>query len=200
MFPDDRKTDDMIYQYMFGQSFLVGIFSDSIYLPKGNWFDFWTGEKLVGGREIKHTIPDNRAGLLFVREGAIIPFQKDMQFIGAKPLDTLMVKVFPKDVSSYTMYEDDGKTYDYENGAIAATRFECKQSGRTVEFTVFPVEGSYNGMCKARTYELEIDAPQRPSEVLVNNVPVMDWQYGDDHKVRVSLHQENNELIKAMLR
>lgn len=200
MFPDDRKTDDMIYQYMFGQSFLVGIFSDSIYLPKGNWFDFWTGEKLVGGREIKHTIPDNRAGLLFVREGAIISFQKDMQFIGEKPLDTLMVKVFPKDVSSYTMYEDDGKTYDYENGAIAATRFECKQSGRTVEFTVFPVEGSYNGMCKARTYELEIDAPQCPSEVLVNNVPVMDWQYGDDHKVRVSLHQENNELIKAMLR
>lgn len=75
-----------------------------------------------------------------------------------------------------------------------------KQSGRTVEFTVFPVEGSYNGMCKARTYELEIDAPQRPSEVLVNNVPIMDWQYGDDHKVRFSLHQENNELIKAMLR
>ena len=200
MFPDDRKTDDMVYQYMFGQSFLVGIFSDSIYLPKGNWFDFWTGEKLAGGREIKHAIPDNRAWLLFVREGAIIPFQKDMQFIGEEPLDTLMVKVFPKDVSSYTMYEDDGKTYDYENGAIATTRFECKQSGRTVEFTVFPVEGSYNGMCKARTYELEIDAPQRPSEVLVNNVPIMDWQYGDDHKVRFSLHQENNELIKAMLR
>ena len=200
MFPDDRKTDDMVYQYMFGQSFLVGIFSDSIYLPKGNWFDFWTGEKLAGGREIKHAIPDNRAGLLFVREGAIILFQKDMQFIGEEPLDTLMVKVFPKDVSSYTMYEDDGKTYDYENGAIATTRFECKQSERIVEFTVFPVEGSYNGMCKARTYELEIDAPQRPSEVLVNNVPIMDWQYGDDHKVRFSLHQENNELIKAMLR
>lgn len=200
MFPDDRKTDDMVYQYMFGQNFLVGIFSDSIYLPKGNWFDFWTGEKLAGGREIKHVIPDNRAGLLFVRAGAIIPFQKDMQFIGEKPLDTLMVKVFPKDISSYTMYEDDGKTYDYENGAIAATRFECKQSGRTVEFTVFPVEGSYDGMCKARTYELEIDVPQRPSEVLVNNIPVTDWQYGDDHKVRVSLHQENNEQVKAILR
>lgn len=200
MFPDDRKTDDMVYQYMFGQNFLVGIFSDSIYLPKGNWFDFWTGEKLAGGREIKHVIPDNRAGLLFVREGTIIPFQKDMQFIGEKPLDTLMVKVFPKDISSYTMYEDDGKTYDYENGAIAATRFECKQSGRTVEFTVFPVEGSYDGMCKARTYELEIDVPQRPSEVLVNNIPVTDWQYGDDHKARVSLHQENNEQVKAILR
>ena len=69
--------------------------------------------------------------MLFVREGAIIPFQKDMQFIGEEPLDTLMVKVFPKDVSSYTMYEDDGKTYDYENGAIATTRFECVKHGHT---------------------------------------------------------------------
>ena len=50
MFPDDRKTDDMVYQYMFGQSFLVGIFSDSKNLPKWNWFDFLTGEKLAGGR------------------------------------------------------------------------------------------------------------------------------------------------------
>lgn len=200
MFPDDRKVDDMVYQYMFGEHFLLSIFSDSIYLPKGNWFDFWTGEKVAGGREIKHTIPDNRAGLLFVREGAIIPFQKDMQFIGEKPLDTLMVKVFPKDHSTYTMYEDDGKTYAYETGSIATTRFECKQSGQKVEFTVFPVEGSYEGMCKARTYELEINAPQRPSEVLVNNVPVTDWQYGDDRKVRVNLYQKNNELIKATLR
>lgn len=40
MFPDDRKTDDMVYQYMFGQSFLVGIFSDSIYLPKGTGLTF----------------------------------------------------------------------------------------------------------------------------------------------------------------
>ena len=198
MFPDDRKTDDMIYQYMFGQSFLVGIFSDSIYLPKTGLTFGQVKNWLVGGKSNIRYLITVQGCCLYAKGYYTVP--KDMQFIGEKPLDTLMVKVFPKDVSSYTMYEDDGKTYDYENGAIAATRFECKQSGRTVEFTVFPVEGSYNGMCKARTYELEIDAPQRPSEVLVNNVPVMDWQYGDDHKVRVSLHQENNELIKAMLR
>ena len=109
MFPEDRKCDDMVYQYMFGENLLLSIFSNSIYLPKGNWIDYWTGEKIAGGKEIEHAYPANRAGLLFVREGAIIPFQKEMQYIGQKPLDTLIVKVFPKEATTYyTMYEDDG--------------------------------------------------------------------------------------------
>lgn len=191
MFPDDRKVDDMVYQYMFGENFLVGIFSDSLYLPKGNWIDYWTGEKLVGGRLIQHAVPDNRAGLLFVREGAIIPFQQDMQYIGEKPLDTLKIKVYPKGVSFYKMYEDDGKTFKYENGHITTTRFECKQDGQKVEFTVFPVEGSYEGMFLSRTYELEIANSQRPVKVMINNVPTSDWRYGDDCKVYVSLHQDD---------
>ena len=191
MFPEDRKCDDMVYQYMFGENLLLSIFSDSIYLPKGNWIDYWTGEKMAGGRDIKHTYPDNRAGLLFVREGAIIPFQKEVQYIGEKPLDTLIVKVYPKDATSYTMYEDDGSSYEYENGAIAATRFECKKNGEKVEFIVHPVKGSYKGMYTSRTYELEIEAPQRPNKVLVNNTPVSDWTYGDDHKVRVNLPQKD---------
>ncbi len=190
MFPDDRKTDDMVYQYMFGENLLVGIFSDSIYLPKGNWIDYWTGEKLSGGREIKHRIPENRAGLLFVREGSIIPYQKEMQYIGEKALDTLIVRVYPKETTTYTLYEDDGLTFNYQNGAIASTRFECKQKEGRTEFTVFPVEGSYEGMYRSRTYELEIDMPERPGQVLIDNHPITEWQYGGDHKVRLTLHQQ----------
>ncbi|MBR2498041.1 MAG: glycoside hydrolase family 31 protein, partial [Parabacteroides sp.] len=193
MFPDDRKCDDMIYQYMFGENLLLSIFSNSIYLPKGNWYDYWTGEKISGGREIEHQYPDNRAGLLFVREGAIIPFQPDMQYIGQKPLDTLTVKVYPKEASttSYSMYEDDGETYAYEDGGIAETRFECKKNGQKVEFSVLPVKGSYKGMYMSRTYKLEIESAQRPSKVMVNNTAVTDWTYGDDHKVRVNLPQKD---------
>lgn len=189
MFPDDRKVDDMVYQYMFGENLLLSIFSNSIYLPKGNWIDFWTGRKIVGGRDIEHPIPDNRAGLLFVREGAIIPFQKEMQYIGEKSLDTLIVKVFPEGSSSYTMYEDDGESFNYENGSIAATKFECKKTGDKIEFTIFPVKGFYEGMYLSRTYELEIEASRRPVKVLVNNVLETNWVYGEDNRVRVSLYQ-----------
>ena len=62
VYPDDRNVDDMVFQYMFGDNLLIGVFSDSIYLPKGDWIDFWTGEQLRGeGKEIRHAIPDNRA-------------------------------------------------------------------------------------------------------------------------------------------
>lgn len=50
MFLNDRNTDDMVYQYMFGENLLLCIFSDYIYLPKGNWTDNWTGEQVIGGR------------------------------------------------------------------------------------------------------------------------------------------------------
>ena len=170
---------------------MLSIFSDSIYLPKGNWIDYWSGEKMAGGREIKHTYPDNRAGLLFVREGAIIPFQKDMQFIGEKSLDTLIVKVYPKDVTSYTMYEDDGESYEYEKGAIATTRFECKKDNKQIEFIVYPVQGSYKGMYKSRIYELEIETAKCPTQVKINNTPISDWTYGEDKKVRVILPQKD---------
>lgn len=192
MFPDDRQVDDMTSQYMFGENLLLSIFSDSIYLPKGDWIDYWTGETLAGGsRKIKHAVPDNRAGLLFVREGAIIPFQKDMQYIGEKSLDTLILKIFPKGVSSYTLYEDDGQSYRYEEGAIASTRFECRQSGKAVDFTILPVGGTYDGMYPSRTYELEINLPQRPSTVSVNGTSLADWQYGDDRHVRFTVHQDD---------
>jgi len=190
MFPDDRHVDDMVYQYMFGENLLVGIFSDSIYLPKGSWIDYWTGEVIAGGREIKHAIPGNRAGLLFIREGAIIPYQKEMQYIGEKSLDTLTVRVYPKGFSSYVLYEDDGRSFDYEQGKVAATRFECSENNRDVEFSIFPVKGDYKGMYRERTYELEIACQRCPSEVRINNVIQEGWRYGDDHKLYLTLHQK----------
>ena len=50
-FPDDRNCDDMTYQYMFGDNFCVGIFTNEIYLPKGTWTDAWSGEKIVSKGE-----------------------------------------------------------------------------------------------------------------------------------------------------
>lgn len=50
-FPEDRNCDDMTYQYMFGDNFCVGIFTNEIYLPKGTWTDAWSGEKVVSKGE-----------------------------------------------------------------------------------------------------------------------------------------------------
>ncbi|NEW85068.1 MAG: DUF4968 domain-containing protein, partial [Mariniphaga sp.] len=121
-FREDRNVDNMIYQYMFGENLLVNVFSDSIYLPKGNWINYWNGEKFEGGKTVQCKVPVNRGGLLFVKGGAIIPFQKPMQYIGEFPVDTLILKIYPDKKSSYTLLEDDGTTFDFEKGNIAKTR------------------------------------------------------------------------------
>ena len=91
-FPEDRNCDDMTYQYMFGDNFCVGIFTNEIYLPKGTWTDAWSGEKIVSkGETFTREYPSNRAGLLFIREGAIIPTQPDVEYLGARPFDRVIL-------------------------------------------------------------------------------------------------------------
>lgn len=120
VYPDDRNVDDMVFQYMFGDNLLIGVFSDSIYLPKGDWIDFWTGEQLRGeGKEIRHAIPDNRAGLAFVKAGATCRCRSPCSISANVRSTRCILKVYPSGNSSYTLYEDDGVTFDYEQGKIA---------------------------------------------------------------------------------
>lgn len=192
MYFDDRKVDNMIYQFMFGENLLVGVFSDSIYLPKGNWINYWNGEKQTGGKTIHSEVPANRGGLLFIKAGAIIPYQKPMQYIGEHPADTLIVTVFPEKQSSFMLWEDDGKSFDYENGKIAKTSFECNDTDKETELIISPEKETYSGMSESRTYQLEIDCSQKPSQVKVNSIASDNWKYDKAGKVILWVIQKNH--------
>ena len=179
-FPDDRKCDDMCYQYMFGDSFLVGIFTDSVYLPAGDWYDYWTGERIPSkGETFKLPFPADRAGLLFVRDGAIIPTQKDVQFVGTKPFDDIIFKIWPKGESSYVWYDDDGSSFDYENGAIASRTVTCSEKAGAVSIKVSPVTGSFKGMPDSIKMAFEVRSDSKPAAVTVNGAAI-DWTFEDN--------------------
>ncbi len=179
-FPDDRNCDDMTYQYMFGDNFCVGIFTNEIYLPKGTWTDAWSGEKIVSkGETFTREYPSDRAGLLFIREGAIIPTQPDVEYLGARPFDRIILKVYPHGDSAYTMLDDDGESYEYENGGIASTLFESHERDGGVEVVVNPVQGSFKGMPSEREYSFRIQRDSRPASVSLNGAAVQDWTYED---------------------
>ena len=203
-YPDDRKVDNLIYQYMFGENLLVNVFSDSIYLPKGNWINYWTGEILTGSRTVKCKVPDNRGGLLFIRGGAIIPYQKPTQYIGEHILDTLIVKVYPDKHSYYTLWEDDGFTFDYEKGILTKTLFECNDTGKIATITIHPVEGSFSGMFTSRTYQFEIEIPQKPVKVILNRQTVENWQFDNSGKLKIMVNQNQTrqkqlvEIVKSL--
>lgn len=178
LFPEDRECDDMCYQYMFGSSFLVGIFTNSVYLPAGEWYDYWSGEKIVSrGETVSRDYPANRAGMLFVRQGSIIPTQHDVMHIGTAPVKDIVLKVYPCGDSSYTMYEDDGDSYEFEKGAIAATRFDCSAGAKETRLTINAVSGSFEGMPQIHNYELEIASDRKPAGVSVDGRNVREWTF-----------------------
>ena len=185
-FPDDRNCDDMALQYMFGHQYCVSAYSNDIYLPAGEWINVWTGELVDSkGEVVTRELPYNRAGQFFVRNGAIVPTMPDVEFIGSKPQTDFIIKVYPHGESSFTMYEDDGESYEYENGAISSTLFECSQSGKNVSIVVNPVQGSYKGMPAARNYSFEVRCTSKPRKVLVNGTKVKDWTW-EDNTLKVS--------------
>jgi len=87
-------------------------------------------------------VPKDRAGPLFIKAGAIIPYQPAMQYTDQLPLDTINLKVYPENESSYTLYEDDGISFKYDKGAVASTKFVCKADKNTTEFATQPRQGS----------------------------------------------------------
>ncbi len=177
-FPDDRNCDDMVFQYMFGRQYCVSAFSNDIYLPAGEWINVWTGELVNSrGETITRELPVNRAGQLFVRNGAIVPTRPVVDFIGSEPQTDFILKVYPHGDTNFTMYDDDGESYAYEEGAICSTLFECREQGRDIRVTVHPVQGTYQGLPESRNYSFELRCTSKPRKVSLNGTPVKDWSW-----------------------
>jgi hypothetical protein len=125
-----------------------------------------------------------------------------MQYIGEFPLDTLLIKVFPDIQSNYTFLEDDGKTFDYERGQVTKIQFECTESDKKTDIIIHPREGAYTGMADSRIYQMEIDLPERPAQILINGNKVRNWQYDSNGKVTFVVKQKNmieKQLIEIFL-
>ncbi len=193
-FPDDRNTDDLTFQYMFGDHFLVGVSSDSVYLPKGNWIDFWTGEKIRGGKTVKSVFPKNRGGSLFIRSGAIIPCQEHKQYITTGFYDTLILKIYPEGRTSYTLLEDDGISYEYENGIIARTEFICNVQKDKITFSVTLKNDHYKKELENRRYEMQMFC-DKPKKVILNGITQKeeDWKYNNEQKLLTFSFKTNSK-------
>ena len=120
-YPDDPTAVARGDQYLWGRDILVapvtekGAKSKSVYLPRGDWTDFWTEQKIEGGREV--TRPVDLATIpLYVRAGSILPFGPVKQFTGEGSDRPLSLVIYPGAGGSCTIYEDDGNTFNHRRG------------------------------------------------------------------------------------
>lgn len=145
-YPNDKHTWNNKYQFMFGQSLMVCPITEykarerEVYLPKGDWYDFWTDKKIAGEQTITSPAALNSQPM-FVKAGSIIPMGPKVQYATQKTDKPITLKVYPGKNAQYTLYFDDNKSYNYEKGKYTELRVFYKESDRSV--TVTQGDGSY---------------------------------------------------------
>jgi len=175
-FPEDDKAAALDDQFMFGADLLAapvlweGETLRTLYLPKGDWYDYWTGRRCVGDEKGKIKIPVTLESLpLFVRRGGIIFRQPVVQHTGEMPGKPLHVLLAPAAQSEATLYEDDGATLEYRNGTSATRRFHQTRDDQTVAIEISAPTGPYRPA--ARNLVLELWLERAPAEVSVGTGP-----------------------------
>ncbi len=162
----DFRTDDNVKhiqdQFMYGPSLMVapiakeGQRSRTVYLPAGNWTNFWTGETIAStGEEITVAAPLTQIPL-FVRGGSILPLAPENEWVDQSQ-DPTEIRVYMGADGKFNLYEDEGDGYDYEKGEFSNIPFAYDDTTKTL--TIGERTGSFDGMLTNRTFKVVFVQP-----------------------------------------
>lgn len=162
LYPEDQNTYNQDFEYFFGNEFLVApIYQNTtqraVYLPDGEWIDYWNGTAYQGKQEVRYHAPLDKMPL-FVKSGAIIPMisekvdtlvpksmVKDPTVVSFDDMKSLLIlDVYPKGKSEFVMYDD--------------TSFKCKEKSSGLDFKIS------RAPCE-RTYLLKVRLSDKPNTV-----------------------------------
>ncbi len=172
-------------EYQFGANLLVApvvspadpatnMAKPTVWLPPGEWFEWATGRHITGPVTVERRFSLPQVPM-YVRAGAIVPMAPPMLRTGERPVDPLIVNVFPlrdRQQAEYTLYEDAGSTYAYTADQAARTRLSARQDGDTLTVKVAAAQGSYPGMPAKRGYCFRLPGDWQPAQVTVNGAAV----------------------------
>jgi alpha-glucosidase len=167
-FPSDKNVADIDDEFMFGSDLLIapvlweGFTAREVYLPPGEWFDYWTGHRFKGGSRIHVEAPINYIPI-FVRAGGFIFRQPVVQNTGEMSGQPLRVLIAPAADSASTLYEDDGESMQYRQGDSVTRRFHQTQSDGSTVVEISAPDGKYRPA--SRDLVLEIWTNTAPNAV-----------------------------------
>jgi alpha-glucosidase (family GH31 glycosyl hydrolase) len=215
-YPDAKEAYEQKGEYIFGDNMIVApivtpadatshLATKSIWLPKGEWVEWFTGKLLTGPLTVDRTFTEAQIPV-YVKAGSILPQQPPMSYTGEKPVDPLILEVFPfsKDQhsSSYRVYEDSSMGENYQRGEYAFTNVEVKRSrAREFSVSIAAAEGSYPKMPATRAYEVRLWSAAEPSTVTIDGKKVAaaadasaaGWRY-DKTKAQVIVRTESRPV------
>lgn len=147
-YPEDKICRNKNDEFMLGENMLVapvveqGEEYKKVYLPKGNWYDYHTGEKIAGGKTFVRHAPLDTCPI-YIKENSMLPTCEPTAFIGEKPNDTLRLEIFGEK-AAYEHYTDNGTDFAYRNGEYNLYEFIYRNG----EFSVNVKNDGYAGKYK----------------------------------------------------
>lgn len=151
----------------------------SVYLPDADWYDFWTGKKFNGGNTISTPSPLEIMPL-FVPSGTILPLGPVKMWHDEKPDDPIELRIYPGKDGAFTLYEDSGDGYDYENGEYSEIRFSWDDAAGIL--TIGERSGSFEGMRESRTFNLVMVKENYGIGIDSTEIPTMEIIYDGSEK------------------
>ena len=189
-FPELPEAYRQPQQYFFGDNILVApvtepgagplrIARQAVWFPPGStWYNFFTGEPYEGGSEMLVAAAIDEFPL-YLRGGVPVAMRQFSQRPATAPLDDLVLRCYPGPegkTASSTLYEDDGLTTAWKNGACATTSFTYSRKGRMITVKIDPAVGAFEGQSQARAYTIELPST-RPALVFMVDGEVVKGQY-----------------------
>ena len=167
------------YQFMCGPYFLVApIYKETrmdkqgndirngIYLPEGEWVDYFNGKVYQGGRIINEFDAPYWKLPVFVKRGAIIPMVNPNNNVSQIDNTNRIFELYPYGESDYSLYDDDGKTELYRIGEHATTHIHSSLVKDRLTVNIDKTEGNFAGQEKNQSTEIRINVSQAPKKLV----------------------------------
>lgn len=168
-------------QFLFGPSLLInpvtqpGATLRSVYLPLNTeWIDFWTGKHFAGGQTITADAPVAKMPI-YVRAGAIIPYGPIIDFADEEPNAPIELRIYPGANGDFTLYQDEGDSYDYEHGSYATVSLHWDDATSTLN--IGARQGAFPGMIAKRTFRIVRVKPGHGADVEPTEKPDVEVHY-----------------------
>jgi len=183
-YPGLEKSYRSPQQYFFGDAFLVApvvspgegpgrVGVQTVWFPEGVWYNWFTGERFDGEADVLVAADINEFPL-YARGGVPVPMQPFTERMSQGPGKRVVVRCYPGlegETGSFAMYEDDGESDDYMEGAYAETKFSCLRKNGETTVSSGGAEGSFEGQGKTREYVIELPCTQEATEATVDGSP-----------------------------
>ncbi|MGA2507669.1 MAG: TIM-barrel domain-containing protein [Chitinispirillaceae bacterium] len=198
--PFDFRTDanvrDITDQFMFGPAMLICPVTSTldpsrkVYLPAVKWYDFWTGDSINGGQTITALTPPEIMPI-YVRAGSILPMGPEITYADTTP-DPIELRVYTGADGSFTLYEDEGDGYNYEQGVYATTPITWNEASQNL--SIGPTKGSFPGMLTSRTFNVVWVSPNHGTGESVTTTIDKSITYVTGHPNPIVLNKTTGEI------